>query len=252
MNSQEIRQAQSEGRINYDRQRGIYNPARHGGRAVIVGCGGIGSPAALALAKLGIPYLTLIDFDQVETHNIPSQMFDHESTGSAKVAALKRLVNLFSPITEVQALNGKVMDDGKIYATLDDGVAEYQPEGVVIGALDSMEARQHLWSAVKDTAASLYIDGRLGGQQIVVYCVNPQDSAHVEFYEETLHDDGDSVEAPCTERAIIDVGFAIAALIVRAVRRHLTDQPTEQTVYLNQATLGLHTWGVNGNGDATS
>jgi molybdopterin-synthase adenylyltransferase len=240
-----IRRAEVEGRADYSRQRGYFDPSRHGGSVTLIGAGGIGSPTGLALAKLGVPRIDVIDFDTVETHNLPNQMFTAGRLGESKSFALASDMQSHAPEVEVNAHRGKVTEDGIFVATESgDGVTSYLPRGVVIGALDSMEARQHLWEAVKDVPyVDLLIDGRLGGEAIVIYAVNPQRDA--DYYEATLHPDEDGVELPCSRRQVIDVGFAVAALITRAVRRHLTGAQVERMVYLNQDTLGLHTDNTN-------
>jgi molybdopterin-synthase adenylyltransferase len=241
VSSATIRRAEVEGRADYSRQRGYFDPARHGGRVTLIGAGGIGSPTGLALAKLGVPEIDVIDFDTVEVHNLPNQMFDAAMIGESKAWALAEAMRSYAPTVEATAYHGKATAGGIYVADEDaaDGVKQILPRGIVVSALDSMEARAHLWEAVKDEAyLDLLIDARLGGEAIVVYAVNPHRDA--EFYEETLHSDEDGVELPCSRRQVIDVGFAVAALITRAVRRHLTGAQVERMVYLNQDTLGLH------------
>ncbi|MFA5103544.1 MAG: ThiF family adenylyltransferase, partial [Candidatus Thermoplasmatota archaeon] len=40
----------------------------------IIGAGGIGSPTALAISKMGVEKITIFDNDIVEKHNLPNQM----------------------------------------------------------------------------------------------------------------------------------------------------------------------------------
>ena len=58
----------------------------------LVGCGGIGSFVALALAKLGCPHLCLYDDDRVEEHNVPNQLFRLSDVGRPKVEALAEVL----------------------------------------------------------------------------------------------------------------------------------------------------------------
>lgn len=235
--------AEAEGRADYSRQRGYYNPSDHGGEVTIVGAGGIGSPTALALAKLGVPQINVIDFDTVELHNVSNQMYALDEIGAPKAQAAANLIHAYSQTSDATAYHGKVTEDG-LFVTEGEVVREFKPSGIVVSALDSMEARAHLWQAIKGSPhVPLLIDGRLGGEAIVVYAAQPNDSSDQEFYEGTLHTDSEGVELPCSRRNVIDVSFAVAALICRAVRRHLAGHPVERTAYLNQATLGLHTEG---------
>lgn len=211
----------------YMRQLGWYNPEDRNDAVTFIGVGGVGSFAAFAAAKLGIPNITLIDPDDVEIHNQPNQMYDEDDVGAAKVDAL---TSRLDPDQErITAHYRKAEDTG------------LPNSGVVVSGLDSMEARQTVWdTCIKfNPAVPLYIDARLGGQLIVVYTVNPTDMEDVEHYEKTLHSDAEGIEAPCTERGIIDVGLACAAIITRQLRRHFAGQDVDSITLLNQESLSL-------------
>src|SRR3989304_1851615 len=62
----------------------------------VVGCGGIGSFAALALAKMGCRHLTLYDDDKVEEHNLPNQLYRPADVGRPKAEALAEIVRAFT------------------------------------------------------------------------------------------------------------------------------------------------------------
>ncbi len=56
--------------------------------ALIIGLGGLGSPAALYLASAGIGQLTLVDFDQVDDSNLQRQVIHNENRiGQNKAAS---------------------------------------------------------------------------------------------------------------------------------------------------------------------
>jgi molybdopterin/thiamine biosynthesis adenylyltransferase len=64
----------------------------------IVGVGGLGAPAAMALARGGAQRLTLIDPDPVELSNLPRQVIYLESDiGAPKVEAAARRLREFAP-----------------------------------------------------------------------------------------------------------------------------------------------------------
>jgi adenylyltransferase/sulfurtransferase len=64
----------------YDRQIRLSQIGREGqttlanSHALIIGLGGLGSPASLYLAAAGVGQLTLVDFDVVETTNLGALM----------------------------------------------------------------------------------------------------------------------------------------------------------------------------------
>lgn len=215
---------------DYTRQRDFYDPESTRTVATIVGCGGIGSFTAFALAKLGVSELRLVDFDTVESHNVPNQLYLPSQVGMRKVDALAQTI---TQATDIGAsgilLYGHALQEGIPRAP------------VVISALDSMTARAELWAQVRyKLDVRLFLDGRLGGENIVLYSARPSDPTDVKGYESTLHSDSEGDDLPCTGRAVIDVGFAIASLITRAVRRFAVDGEVTPIAYLNQRTLELH------------
>lgn len=76
---------------------------------VLVGCGGIGSPALQYLAGAGIGRLTLIDDDLVEASNLQRQtIFTEAAIGRAKADAAADWVRVFDPALEVIAHRARI------------------------------------------------------------------------------------------------------------------------------------------------
>ncbi|MCY3810390.1 MAG: molybdopterin-synthase adenylyltransferase MoeB [Gammaproteobacteria bacterium] len=83
------------------------------GHALIVGLGGLGSPAALYLAAAGIGSLTLVDFDTVEVSNLQRQIIhDQHSLGRDKVASAADRIAAINPDTKVHTVAAKLDDRG--------------------------------------------------------------------------------------------------------------------------------------------
>lgn len=106
-------------------------------RALIVGLGGLGSPAAMYLAASGVGHLTLADFDHVELSNLQRQIIHGTSDlGRHKVqSARDRLLELNPDIT-VTALP-RALDD-------EDLGQEVARADVVLDASDNFETRFEL------------------------------------------------------------------------------------------------------------
>lgn len=76
---------------------------------VLVGCGGIGSPALQYLAAAGIGRLTLLDSDVVEASNLQRQtIFGQRDIGRAKADAAAEWVRRFDLALEVHARTVRV------------------------------------------------------------------------------------------------------------------------------------------------
>lgn len=81
--------------------------------ALIIGAGGLGSPAALYLAAAGIGALTLIDDDVVELSNLQRQIAHQESSlGSKKVESAKERVHALNRACLVNALSERFDEAG--------------------------------------------------------------------------------------------------------------------------------------------
>lgn len=99
----------------------------------IAGCGGLGSHAALSLARMGVGAMTIADFDIVEPTNLNRQAYFAEDIGRPKTDALKKLLAGINPFIRVEAVQREL-------------TAENSPEifagcGVVLECLDAAEAK---------------------------------------------------------------------------------------------------------------
>jgi|GEM_PF-4000145 len=76
--------------IDHWRQLDIVTPTQLSEYQVtIIGAGGIGSPTAEALMKMGVTNMIVYDHDSVEAHNLPNQLYGISDIGSLKVEALQ-------------------------------------------------------------------------------------------------------------------------------------------------------------------
>jgi molybdopterin-synthase adenylyltransferase len=75
-------------------------------KALIIGLGGLGSPAALYLAASGVGQLTLCDHDTVELSNLQRQVIHRTSTlGQPKVVSAQSALHDINPEVECIALD---------------------------------------------------------------------------------------------------------------------------------------------------
>ncbi len=85
------------------------------GHAVVIGAGGLGSPAALYLASAGVGRITLVDGDEVDFTNLQRQILHTQArVGMAKVASGRVALGEINPDIEVLArherLGGEALD----------------------------------------------------------------------------------------------------------------------------------------------
>lgn len=73
-------------------------------KAVILGCGSVGSLVALELARAGVGHFLLVDMDIVEYHNLCRHQCGISDVGEYKVDALAERLNNVNPTAEVRKL----------------------------------------------------------------------------------------------------------------------------------------------------
>lgn len=192
----------------------------------LVGCGGIGSFAALALGKLGCSNVHLYDDDRVEEHNVPNQLFRLTDVGRPKVEVLAEILEAFTGIRarrHVRRLDGERL------------------QGIVVSGVDSMVTRKTLWvRCVRHRAGiPLYLDGRLGAEVCRLYAIRPADPDDVRLYEGSLYEDSQAVPLSCTAGAIIYTGFAMASLMADQVKKFATGELGPREILYDLKTMTL-------------
>jgi molybdopterin/thiamine biosynthesis adenylyltransferase len=223
------REAQLDGVIDYSNQQDFFDPASDIGNISIVGAGGIGSPSCMGLARMGIPKITLYDFDKVEPHNIPTQHYRIDDVGKLKIEAISEQAQSVG-FSEVRCQNKKVSENDILLGN------------IVISAVDSMKSRKDVFLAAKNSPSVKHlIDARLGGELIMCIVVDIRDSEQVEWYlsDEIMFDDSKSESNVCTARGVYDVGLAVSALICRNVRMLLSNEEVAKLQMFNMNSLRL-------------
>lgn len=168
------------------RHLSTFSPSAFGDRRVdVIGCGATGSRIALSIAKLGIQNIHIWDFDSVEEHNIPNQIFGMSDIGKKKTEAIAEIVK-FTTGTEIEIHDEKV--DGS------------QKLGKVVFLLtDTMSSRKEIWlkSLKYKTTTDLLVETRMGADNGRIYVVNPNKPRQIKAYEETLYTDAEAEVSAC-------------------------------------------------------
>src|SRR5689334_21864585 len=106
------------------------------GPVLIVGMGGLGCPAAVALVRAGVTQLTLVDPDRVELSNLHRQLLYTDADvalGRPKVLAAAAALRRLTPVLRVESLE----------ATLDarNGPALFALHALVLDCVDGAAAK---------------------------------------------------------------------------------------------------------------
>lgn len=107
--------------LRYSRQMILPNVGRAGqeklanSRILIVGAGGLGSPAAFYLAAAGVGHITLVDDDIVDVSNLQRQILHKNSNvGESKVSSAKNTLNELNPSIIVEIHNDAIDENNII------------------------------------------------------------------------------------------------------------------------------------------
>ena len=132
-------------------------------KVLIVGLGGLGSPAALYLAAAGVGTLFLADDDQVHLTNLQRQILDRTADlDQPKATVAKRELLRLNPLCEIIALTQRLTGEA-----LQQAVAGAD---VVLDCSDNMETRHAVNKACVDTGKTLISGSAVGfsGQLLVI------------------------------------------------------------------------------------
>ena len=167
-------------------------------RMLVVGAGGLGSPAIFYLAATGVGNLTVMDGESVDLTNLNRQILHTtDSIGSPKVTQAAAAVAALNPGVNVTPLAERLEDDN-VEALL-------AAHDVVIDCSDNVDTRYRLGDAAHRTGTPLVFGGavRTEGQLSVFHSVAgaEEDSP---CYRCVFPDMPDAMQAPgCSEAGIL-------------------------------------------------
>jgi sulfur carrier protein ThiS adenylyltransferase len=115
----------------------------------IAGLGGLGSVVAIALARVGVGRLILVDFDVVEPSNLNRQQYFTHQIGMPKVEALRDNLAGVNPCVSIRTHHEKV-DPGNVERL-------FREADVVVEAFDRADQKAMLINAVSEKMPEKYI-----------------------------------------------------------------------------------------------
>ena len=191
----------------------------------VLGCGAIGSSAAIQLARSGATKFFLYDMDKVETVNIGVSQYDIRHVGCKKVDALEEIITQINKHVEISTVHGEFKEywyNGK--------------KDIAILAFDTMNVRME---AVKVLCANkqkpiCIIDGRMGAEHYQQYIVPKPD---IDKYEKIWYSDDNMSTDPCNAKATSYCSNMSGSFIANAVRKFVTGQPFNGNFSFNFPTM---------------
>lgn len=118
-------------------------------KVAIAGLGGLGSNIAIMLARSGVGYLKLIDFDIVEPTNLNRQSYTIKDLGKPKTEALKEYIQKINPYILVEVVSVK-MDENNTTALIENC-------DIVCEAFDNAKNKAMLVNLISEVYPQKYI-----------------------------------------------------------------------------------------------
>lgn len=203
--------------VSHIRQVDLFDPEKYREITItVIGAGNIGSHTALAIARMGISRIAVVDFDTVEPHNLASQNYDLAHIGRKKVEAISDLV---------KAATGTVITCYPVAYNAGIPVSD-----ITIIAVDTLETRRNI-ARILSGKSTYIIDGRMGAGQVEIHTGTP------DTYPATIPESADP--DPCSGRYISYTSYIIAGLIANTVKRKLTGESTRRGVWVHTDTLEI-------------
>ena len=128
-------------------------------KVLIIGMGGLGSPAAMYLAAAGVGTLVLSDFDQLDVSNLQRQIaYQTSDIGADKVTLMQNRLQAINPESRVRTIN-KQMSSAQLSM-------ELMMVDLVLDCTDNMSSRQMINAACVNAKVPLIVGAaiRLEGQ----------------------------------------------------------------------------------------
>ncbi len=150
-------------------------------KVLIIGMGGLGSPAALYLAAAGIGTLIISDFDVLDVSNLQRQIaYSTADVGKYKVLAMKQRLEALNPQIRIRSINKEMSQEQLLM--------ELSMIDLVLDCTDNMHSRQKINTACVQTKTPLLVGAaiRMEGQLMFFdnklsdsacyHCIFPQNS----------------------------------------------------------------------------
>jgi sulfur-carrier protein adenylyltransferase/sulfurtransferase len=150
-------------------------------KVLIIGAGGLGSPALLYLAAAGVGTLGIAEFDEVDESNLQRQVIHGQSDiGKAKGLSAKESIAEINPLVKVVLHNERLENDNVLgifeqYDLIIDGTDNFATRYMVNDAAVLL-GKPYIWGSIYrfDGQASVFWPAAPGGEAPCYRCLYPE------------------------------------------------------------------------------
>lgn len=179
--------------------------------------GAIGRQVALQLAAMGVPWLQLIDPQEVEAVNLAVQGYLEENLGRPKVTTTAEMCRQINRSLIIEPLRERFRRSQQI-------------GNILFCCVDSIEIRRLIWESVCERV-QLFVDGRMSAEVIRILTV--ADLSGLQHYPATLFAAGEAYQGSCTAKSTIFTANIAAGLMLEQLCRWLRGMPLDPDLQLN-------------------
>ena len=163
-------------------------------KVLIVGLGGLGSPAALYLAASGVGEIILLDDDEVDLSNLQRQIIhQHTSIGQAKVSSAASRLNAINPEIKIRTIAKRLGRDAL--------AKQVEAVDLVLDCTDNFASRYLINELCVESVTPLVSGAaiRMEGQLLTVDPRVPGSPCYQCLYPRQQH----QVELSCSESGVL-------------------------------------------------
>ena len=196
----------------------------------ILGCGAIGSSAAIQIARSGGEKFTLYDNDKVSHENIGVSQYGFSDIGKHKVDALENYLNEICDNPIVINEKDRFIDS-----------SQYTPHGndVIVLGFDNMSSRLQaveIACSVKRLKPLMLIDGRMGAQTYQQYAFK---KPSLNKYIKCWYDDDSASTEPCTAKATSYCSNMAGSFITNSISKMANNHMYEKEILFHFPSMTL-------------
>ena len=214
--------------LDVRRHMDLFMPYNFTKKVHVIGAGATGSWLVLQLAKLGITDITVWDFDIVEEHNVPNQLFGLQHLGMPKVEALAEIVKEYTG-AEITIKNERFVSQ--------------RLTGYVFLMVDSMAGRKEIWeNAIKNKSAVTHmVEPRMGLNEARIYNVNPMDMEQQRRWEAAWYPDDEAEVSACgSSQSVITTSILTASWCARQLINHFNGVDLDNEILIDPMYNGIY------------
>lgn len=192
----------------------------------VVGAGALGSWLAFFLLKMGFKNIHLYDFDVLEEHNMPNQMYSEHDIGVAKVDAMYNFYkNFFEENEDRLTVHNEKIDPEKARRLT----------GVVFSCVDSMNARREIYNNCYNRGvAKFWCEGRLSIYGAYIYTLYKDCDIDWSLkYEDTFYEDEEAEVSACgvSQTALPSAVNAATMMVMQMISWFNGESPLNRIEY---------------------